>query len=207
MKEQHSIKKINGHEIFFREVGEGRPILLIPPFPSPSLVFDPIIPTLAKNRKVIAFDLPGFAGKSKLDPDFVISVENYTNLIAQIIHRYGYSDNEYDLLGYSTGGFFLQNGIVKKILNPDKTIFISTSYKGRFIVWRNLEKIFLKLVTAVDKFSPLLTSLIGRLYLILVALVDFKNKKDSLKKNLSFKKTIKEYSTLNVSACLKLINS
>ena len=62
IKENHTY--INGNKIAFREMGTGDPVFLIHGIPTNSLMWREIIPTLAKNHRVIAPDMLNY-GKSE----------------------------------------------------------------------------------------------------------------------------------------------
>src|SRR3712207_3056276 len=55
-------------ELSYTRVGEGEPLLLLHGIGSHGAVWDPVVPHLAREREVLALDLPGFGGSAPL-PD------------------------------------------------------------------------------------------------------------------------------------------
>lgn len=68
---------INGNEFFYRDSGEGTPIILIHGWPLSSSLFDDNIPALAEEYRVIAPDLRGFSNSEMSGTPSEIRVEDY----------------------------------------------------------------------------------------------------------------------------------
>ncbi|HXS46013.1 MAG TPA: alpha/beta fold hydrolase [Solirubrobacterales bacterium] len=79
---------------------DGSPIVLIHCFTCAINWWDEMIPTLARNHRVIAVDLLGHGGSEK--PSSGYSIENQADLVAQVLGRLGVRDAE--VVGHSLGG-------------------------------------------------------------------------------------------------------
>ena len=62
--------------------------------------FDPVVPALARGRRVVAFDLPGFGRSSRANE--LYTPERYAAVVAHVIDRFG--GGRADVLGHSMGG-------------------------------------------------------------------------------------------------------
>ncbi len=49
----------------FRELGSGRPVLLLHGWPTSSFLWRNVMPSIARSNRVLALDLPGFGGSDK----------------------------------------------------------------------------------------------------------------------------------------------
>ncbi len=88
-------------KIFFREEGEGHPIVLIHGFCETSEIWNGFSARLADSNKVYSIDLPGF-GKSEL-PASPFSIDDIARLVIDWIE-----DNKIEnltLIGHSLGGY------------------------------------------------------------------------------------------------------
>ena len=77
------------------------PIILIHGFLASSYSFTKVIPLIAKDFSVLAFDLPGF-GKSDKSTSFHYSFKGYSNLVVKIMDHF--KMNQAYLAGHSMGG-------------------------------------------------------------------------------------------------------
>lgn len=92
-----------GGQIHYRQAGPDgarSPLLLIHPSPSSSLVFEPLMAEIGKDRLVIAPDLPGH-GMSDTPPD-APSIAEYAATLLALEAMLGLG--LFDVMGYHTGG-------------------------------------------------------------------------------------------------------
>ncbi|HEX4403856.1 MAG TPA: alpha/beta fold hydrolase, partial [Polyangia bacterium] len=62
--------------------------------------FDPVVPTLARGRRVVVVDLPGFGRSSRANE--LYTPERYAAVVAHVIDRF--CGGRADVLGHSMGG-------------------------------------------------------------------------------------------------------
>lgn len=89
----------NGLDYYYEIHGEGEPLLLLHGGLGTVDMFDPVLPTLAEGRRVIAVDLHGH-GRTELG-DRPIRLEAVGDDLAAVVKRLGYAS--VDVLGYSMG--------------------------------------------------------------------------------------------------------
>ncbi len=119
---------LNGVKIAYKDLGKGDCIFLIPPWPSSSDAYSPLMQLLSENFRVIALDLPGWAGCSsemKQQP----TILEYTKIIELFIKSF--KIHKFHLLGYSFGGLICQSLINRKEIHPDKIVYVSTIHTGK----------------------------------------------------------------------------
>jgi pimeloyl-ACP methyl ester carboxylesterase len=93
---------IDGYRIHYREMGHGKPLLLVHGLGGSSLDWAPVIKTYARaGYHVYAPDLLGY-GKSQ-KPDVSYSIEEQT----QLVHKFLAAENiqQADVIGWSMGGW------------------------------------------------------------------------------------------------------
>jgi proline iminopeptidase len=93
---------VNGQDIFYRDMGSGRPIVLLHPGPSlDGSVFFPWLEPLALRHRLIAIDMPG-CGRSvgSGPPDWTL--EKFADAVEAFVACLGL--DSYVLLGHSFGG-------------------------------------------------------------------------------------------------------
>ena len=90
----------NGLNYYYETHGEGEPLLLLHGGLGHIGMFEPVLPTLAAERRVIGVDLHGH-GRTELG-DGPISLIDMGDDLAVILKELGYE--EVDVLGYSLGG-------------------------------------------------------------------------------------------------------
>jgi len=121
-------KNINDIKIAYKDVGKGKVIFCLPPFPSSSASFIPFINKVKKQFRVIALDLPGFGGYSSL-PEKNFTLNQYLKIIEKFI--LSFKLKKYYLLGYSFGGALAINIVKRKSIIPQKLILVSAFYDGK----------------------------------------------------------------------------
>jgi pimeloyl-ACP methyl ester carboxylesterase len=78
------------------------PIVLLHQSPNSSVEFDALVPALARDRVVLAFDTPGYGGSD--GPVGIPTIEDYAGAIVAGLEALGYgADRPVDLFGYHTG--------------------------------------------------------------------------------------------------------
>lgn len=106
-------------QLHLREAGEAhgnnRPVLLLHQNPSSSFEYEPLIRELAKDRRVVAFDTPGY-GNSDGPPE-PLSMEGYASAMAQSLDAVGLGkENSFDVYGFHTGSLL---AIEMALARPD----------------------------------------------------------------------------------------
>lgn len=76
---EHNYLTIDGLKLHYLEAGTGPPLLLLHGWPTSAQLWRDVIPTLAKSRRVLALDLPGFGDSDK--PDASYSFRFYERLL------------------------------------------------------------------------------------------------------------------------------
>jgi len=160
---KNKFKTIGNIDIAYKEEGQGDVIFCLPPWPSGSTAFTPFIHALKDNFRIIALDLPGWAGysgKMTLNP----SIDNYTTIVEDFISSFNVKD--YTLLGYSFGGALVQSLVERGNTKPKKLIFVSTLHSGNEINTKFYK--LLRVYKFVSKFkivSPIKKQLFGAFFL------------------------------------------
>ncbi|MDM5155923.1 alpha/beta hydrolase [Bacillus sp. DX1.1] len=94
--------EIDGQTIYFKQIGENKPpLLMLHGFGGSSNGFGDIYPKLAKDHTIIAVDILGFGHSSK-PMDFQYSFPNQANLYYKLMKKLGY--DKFVILGHSMGG-------------------------------------------------------------------------------------------------------
>jgi pimeloyl-ACP methyl ester carboxylesterase len=95
-----SYADIGGLALWYDERGSGDPLILLHGGIGGSEMFDPILGTLAKDRRLITVDLPGHGHTAS--PDRPLRYEEMADQIAGLIRHLGLDQT--DLMGLSLGG-------------------------------------------------------------------------------------------------------
>jgi pimeloyl-ACP methyl ester carboxylesterase len=90
-----------GTTIAYRELGEGKPVVLVHGFLGDRHYWDHVIEPLAKKYRVIAIDLPGHGNSSW--SNLLATTEDYAEEIADLVKQL-YLD-KITLIGHSLGGY------------------------------------------------------------------------------------------------------
>lgn len=120
-----SYASVYGLKLYHEIYGKGQPLILLHGGVSASEVFNPVIPSLAEGRQVIAVHLQGH-GRT-IDIDRPLSYEGMSDDIAELIEHLNL--DKADILGYSLGGGV---ALQTTIRHPDmirKLILVSTPFK------------------------------------------------------------------------------
>lgn len=150
--------------LHFRREGSGRPLLLVHGI-SQLHNWDPVLPALARQRDVVAVDLPGFGDSAPLDGE--VSIASLTDAVQHFIAELGLPD--IDVVGSSMGA-----RIVLEMARRGHAGAVVALNPGGF--WTDTQvKVFgatvgtsLKLVRAIQPALPALTgNPVGRTALLL----------------------------------------
>ncbi len=126
--------------------------------------FDPIIPALIKNHRVVRLDLPGFGGSDK--PPTPWHLDDYVDVVAAFCEKLKLNPDI--LIGHSLGGRITIKGVARGVLKPRKIILIASAGIAKRATIRNHALRIVakagKLATAVWPFNGLRQKLRRRLY-------------------------------------------
>lgn len=107
-------------QLHLREAGAAtgeanRPVLLLHQNPSTSFEYEPLMRALATDRRVIAFDTPGYGNSD--GPSAPLSMEGYAAAMAESLEAVGLGrDNPFDIYGFHTGSLL---AIEMALARPD----------------------------------------------------------------------------------------
>ncbi|MBN1364513.1 MAG: alpha/beta fold hydrolase [Syntrophaceae bacterium] len=104
---------------YFSENGKGRPLILLHGIGITHEVWHPVIPLLAQERRVIAFDIPGFGKTPPLPSHLLPTAANFIDALGSELHRIGIID-PVDIAGNSMGGYMAleaaKRGMARKVV-------------------------------------------------------------------------------------------
>lgn len=123
---------VSGRRIFYREEGDGPPIIFIHGFPTSSLDWAPVVHLLRDRYRCITFDMLGFGGsdKPKRSYSYALQLEVLDAVLAAtgvrestlVSHDYGATLGQLALAGRSslevTRAIFLNGGVVPYLHRP-----------------------------------------------------------------------------------------
>ena len=89
----------------YKQQGTGRPLILLHGIGMSSNAWKPVMPILAAQRRVIAFDLPGFGRTPPLPAGTPPTAENIIRSLQDSLREMGI-DEPVDFAGNSLGGYF-----------------------------------------------------------------------------------------------------
>ena len=92
--------EVNGINLYYETIGDGRPLILLHGGLGSGEMFGPVRPALAENHQVIAVDLQGHGRTADIDRP--IDIRLMADDIAALIDHLGL--DRPDLVGYSLGG-------------------------------------------------------------------------------------------------------
>lgn len=95
------ITEVNGTSISYYDEGQGKPVVLLHGFCGSKDYWAKVIPLLAEDFRVIAFDLPGHGGSER--PEGEPTIENMAEVIKGAIDEMEL--DAFSLFGHSLGGY------------------------------------------------------------------------------------------------------
>lgn len=120
----------NGRTYYYREWGEGLPIMCLPGWPVSSLFYAPLAKAAVDSGiKIISVDYPGWCGVL-LEGQSFTEVDQYADFVERFIEASDLSNKQYVLLGYSYGGVISQKLIARGNIHPKAHILMSTFSSG-----------------------------------------------------------------------------
>jgi 3-oxoadipate enol-lactonase len=90
-----------GTDLDVVQVGRGRDLVLLHSLLTDRTVFDPVIGTLGRGRRLTLVNLPGFGASAPAGP----AIEDYADRVALLFPALGLAPETTDLLALSFGGF------------------------------------------------------------------------------------------------------
>jgi 3-oxoadipate enol-lactonase len=90
-----------GTDLDVVQVGRGRDLVLLHSLLTDRTVFDAVIPSLGRDRRLTLVNLPGFGASAPAGP----SIEDYADRVALLFPALGLKPETTDLLAMSFGGF------------------------------------------------------------------------------------------------------
>ncbi len=112
---------VHDSHVDIAEHGDGKPLLLLHSLLADRSVFDRIVPRLARSRRVIVPDLPGFGGSSSAGPTIAGIADRLAGLLAAM--RLG---PETDVLGNGLGGFVASTLAIRHGARLDRLVLAGT---------------------------------------------------------------------------------
>ncbi len=133
------IVKIQGVEVFVKDVGQGVPMIMLHGSPDTHAMWEPLIERLKDKVRCIAIDLPGF-GRSTLPDGFILSLDNYADLMNELLNQLGVQEPVY-LLSADFGTHYAQAFLVKY---PQRVrgVVVSNSAFHRDYHWHGFAKLY-----------------------------------------------------------------
>ena len=119
-----------GTDIYWTEVGEGRPLILLHGLADSGRTFNRVVPLLARRRRVIIPDLPGHGRSGR--PAASYDLDWYCTVMARWIRELGV--DEIDLLGHSLGGGIAQRLLLEGI-QVRRLSLVSSGGFGQEVAW------------------------------------------------------------------------
>src|SRR6476646_3470955 len=118
---------VDGAQIAYRRVGQGRPLLVLNGFAATSADWDPsFIDRLASSNELILLDNRGSGGSTDDGQSF--DIEKLADDAAHVIQTLGIGRTS--VMGWSMGGFVAQALAVKYADRVDKLVLLSTDPGG-----------------------------------------------------------------------------
>jgi pimeloyl-ACP methyl ester carboxylesterase len=129
--------EVGGRTLTYREAGEGPAVLLLHGWPTSSFLWRDVMPAIARERRVLALDLPGFGGSDK-PTDVTYTYRFYTDAVGGFLDAVGADDvalGVHDLGGPVGVRFALDNpdrvravALTNTLLYPEDTTEMLTNF-------------------------------------------------------------------------------
>ncbi len=121
---------VGDYEITYFRRGSGTPLVCLPGWINPAILYTPLAEYLKEDNEVISLDLPGWGGpiSTKMDDATVLG---YTKIIEEFIKNLNLK--KFHLLGHSYGGMLAQEILKRGVVKPDKVVLSSTIRRGSVI--------------------------------------------------------------------------
>lgn len=140
--------KLSNAEVYYREYGEGYPVICLPSWMSSSIVYSPLSAQIdLKKVKLIALDMPGWGNRSSISG--TIDIDNYISLVRDVVDKLKL--NKYSMIGYSFGGVIAQGVVTVENLKPEHLFLVSTLNGGFDIFGKIRMKTAIKGLKAIKK--------------------------------------------------------
>jgi pimeloyl-ACP methyl ester carboxylesterase len=129
--------EVGGRTLAYREAGEGPAVLLLHGWPTSSFLWRNVMPAIARERRVLALDLPGFGGSDK-PTDVTYDYDFYTDAVGGFLDALGIDDvalGVHDLGGPVGVRFAIDNparvralGLLNTLLYPEDMTELLTNF-------------------------------------------------------------------------------
>jgi len=116
---------VNGLNLYYEIHGTGEPLILLHGGLAATEIFSDIMPSLSKNRQVIAVDLQAHGRTADIDRP--LSYEAIADDIAALIKHLGFA--KADVMGYSVGGGVALRTAVRHPEVVRKLVLVSTAFR------------------------------------------------------------------------------
>jgi pimeloyl-ACP methyl ester carboxylesterase len=137
-----SYADVNGVSLYYEEHGSGAPLVLLHGGISAGAMFEPIMPQLSANRRVITVDLQGHGGTA--DVDRPLRPETMADDIAALIGHLGL--DQADVMGYSLGGTVALRTAIQHPRVVRRLVLVSVGFSR--------DGSHPEVIGAMDQFSP-----------------------------------------------------
>lgn len=117
-------------EWYYEEFGEGRPIVLLHGIGMSHTVWNPVIPILAKNHRVIALDIAGFGETPPLPDNIFPTIPHLVDGLEHTLKAIGVKE-PIDIVGNSLGGIIALEAAKRGIARSVVTISPGGLWKKR----------------------------------------------------------------------------
>jgi len=116
---------VNGLKLYYEIHGAGEPLILLHGGVGATEMFDPILPVLAKTRRVIAADLQAHGRTADIGRP--LSIEAMADDVAALIKHLGIQ--KADVMGYSLGGAVALRTAIQHPEAVRKLVLVSAAFK------------------------------------------------------------------------------
>ncbi len=97
-----SLLTIDGTRVHVDARGAGFPLLLLHGFGASTLLWEPVLPELARSRRAVAIDLHGFGWTERPQEPAAYTLEGQERMVLGVADQLGF--DRFDLAGHSYGG-------------------------------------------------------------------------------------------------------